>query len=229
MDARATQSDYRIVMFGQTNLNNSVLISYFHQDIGVDCHIIDPRFWRESWDIGDGPVMALLDCDSAPMDRLLELFDPLHDRDAETILVLYNAPKRHPLERLISWPLVRGLIYSGTGDQQVLNAIRRIRKGELWLPRELMAILVDRARERPKRIAGFTGVLTKREKQILRLTATGATNTEVAEALNVSQHTVKTHVYNLFKKIGASNRIQAVNWAKENMHELIADEATESP
>jgi len=34
-------------------------------------------------------------------------------------------------------------------------------------------------------------------------------------------HTVKTHIYNLFKKIGAGNRIQAVNWAKEYMEELL--------
>lgn len=34
-------------------------------------------------------------------------------------------------------------------------------------------------------------------------------------------HTVKTHIYNLFKKIGVANRIQAVNWAKEYMEELL--------
>jgi ATP/maltotriose-dependent transcriptional regulator MalT len=33
----------------------------------------------------------------------------------------------------------------------------------------------------------------------------------------VSMHTVKTHIYNLFKKIDVSNRIQAVNWAKDNL------------
>ena len=63
-------------------------------------------------------------------------------------------------------------------------------------------------------------LLTRREKQILSLTATGATNTEIANNLNVSMHTVKTHIYNLFKKIDVSNRIQAVNWAKENLKTL---------
>ena len=66
-------------------------------------------------------------------------------------------------------------------------------------------------------------IFTKREKQILRLTATGVTNTEIGEVLSVSTHTVKTHVYNLFKKIGVNNRIQAVNWAKEHMSELVRE------
>ena len=79
-----------------------------------------------------------------------------------------------------------------------------------------------------KNATGFAGILTRREKQILRLTATGATNAEVAEELNVSMHTVKTHVYNLFRKIGVTNRIQAVNWAKENMHELHDKEEAEA-
>ena len=50
----------------------------------------------------------------------------------------------------------------------------------------------------------------------------------MAEELNVSMHTVKTHVYNLFRKIGVTNRIQAVNWAKENMHELHDKEEAEA-
>lgn len=64
--------------------------------------------------------------------------------------------------------------------------------------------------------------LTKREVQILQLTATGATNTEIAEQLNVSMHTVKTHIYNLFKKIGVANRMQAVNWAQDHLEEFAA-------
>ncbi|MGB1092542.1 MAG: response regulator transcription factor [Oceanobacter sp.] len=43
----------------------------------------------------------------------------------------------------------------------------------------------------------------------------------MAESLGVSAHTVKTHIYNLFKKLGASNRVQATTWAKTHASELL--------
>jgi len=41
--------------------------------------------------------------------------------------------------------------------------------------------------------------------------------TDIARSLSLSPHTIKTHIYNIFKKINASNRLQAVNWAQENL------------
>ncbi len=55
------------------------------------------------------------------------------------------------------------------------------------------------------------------EQQIIRHLAKGATNTEIADKLFVSENTVKTHLHNLFKKIHAKNRLQALIWAKENI------------
>ena len=59
--------------------------------------------------------------------------------------------------------------------------------------------------------------LTDREVEVLKVMATGAKNSEIATSLNLSPHTIKTHIYNIFKKINASNRLQAVNWAQENL------------
>ncbi len=59
--------------------------------------------------------------------------------------------------------------------------------------------------------------LTDREVEVLKVMATGAKNSEIASSLNLSPHTIKTHIYNIFKKINASNRLQAVNWAQENL------------
>jgi ATP/maltotriose-dependent transcriptional regulator MalT len=43
---------------------------------------------------------------------------------------------------------------------------------------------------------------------------TGASNTEIADSLFVSEHTVKSHLYNVFKKLNVKNRLQAVSWAR---------------
>lgn len=57
--------------------------------------------------------------------------------------------------------------------------------------------------------------LTRREQEILRLVATGATNREVAERLVISEGTVKNHLANLFSRLGLRDRTQAVLYARE--------------
>jgi DNA-binding CsgD family transcriptional regulator/ArsR family metal-binding transcriptional regulator len=55
--------------------------------------------------------------------------------------------------------------------------------------------------------------LTDREIQVLRLVSEGATNTEISETLFISHHTVKSHVVNIFNKLGVNDRTQAAVWA----------------
>jgi LuxR family transcriptional regulator of csgAB operon len=59
--------------------------------------------------------------------------------------------------------------------------------------------------------------LTKREQQIIKLLGDGASNTQIAEELFVSENTVKAHLHNTFKKIKVKNRVQALLWVKNNI------------
>ena len=56
--------------------------------------------------------------------------------------------------------------------------------------------------------------LTPRERQVLRLLATGATNPEIADRLHLSPHTVKEHASGLYRKLGVRNRAEAVQRAE---------------
>jgi DNA-binding NarL/FixJ family response regulator len=55
--------------------------------------------------------------------------------------------------------------------------------------------------------------LTDRQLQVLYLIAQGCTNAEIAEALGLSESSVKTHTGTVYAKIGARNRAQATRWA----------------
>jgi len=59
--------------------------------------------------------------------------------------------------------------------------------------------------------------LTRRELEILSMVVSGATNEEIAARICISPHTVKTHIYNIFKKINVPNRLQAALWAAKNL------------
>jgi len=61
--------------------------------------------------------------------------------------------------------------------------------------------------------------LTRREREVLRLVAGGATNAEISERLAISPHTVKSHVINIFNKLSVSDRTEAAVWATR--HNLI--------
>jgi LuxR family maltose regulon positive regulatory protein len=56
--------------------------------------------------------------------------------------------------------------------------------------------------------------LTRREQEVLRLLAAGASNQDIAHTLVISLDTVKKHVSNLLGKLGASNRTQAISQAR---------------
>jgi DNA-binding CsgD family transcriptional regulator len=57
--------------------------------------------------------------------------------------------------------------------------------------------------------------LSPRESEIVHLLATGAANTELAERLFISPGTVKKHLDNIYRKLGVTNRLQAVSVAFE--------------
>lgn len=61
--------------------------------------------------------------------------------------------------------------------------------------------------------------LTDRERDVLRLVATGATNREIAQELSISEGTVKNHISNILSRLGLRDRIQAALFAHE--HKLV--------
>lgn len=70
-------------------------------------------------------------------------------------------------------------------------------------------------------------ILSGREKQIIALAAQGLKNREMAEALYISAHTVKTHMRRIFEKLGVSDRLTLVLWAIRNRPDL--EEAGKAP
>ncbi|MDY6881851.1 MAG: LuxR C-terminal-related transcriptional regulator [Thermodesulfobacteriota bacterium] len=62
-------------------------------------------------------------------------------------------------------------------------------------------------------ISSLPSPLTSRELEVLRLIAQGNTNTEISRHLEISPHTVKSHVIHIFNKVGVNDRTQAAVWA----------------
>ncbi|MDD4464919.1 MAG: response regulator transcription factor, partial [Desulfobacterales bacterium] len=97
----------------------------------------------------------------------------------------------------------------------ITKGICAILNGDLWYPRKSLTrfLLESRATARSQQDAFSSGLLTAREREIIILIASGQNSKDIANALCISTHTVKTHIYNIYSKINARNRLQATLWA----------------
>jgi len=108
--------------------------------------------------------------------------------------------------------------------QELADAIRKAARGEAvmapFVAARLMAELRGDGATRASASGHVAPLLSERELDVLRLIAEGASNTEIAERLVVTEHTVKKHVSNILSKLHLADRTQAAVYAwREGMME----------
>ena len=118
---------------------------------------------------------------------------------------------------------LKAAFYSDIETDQFLKGLRCLINGEWWFSRKVLSQTLATLFENmtdgmAQNIASppLTEQLTKREKTIIKLVCQGAKNQEVADSLNISPHTVKTHLYSIFRKTSSRNRVELLNWAKQH-------------
>lgn len=110
---------------------------------------------------------------------------------------------------------VDGYILKDSESAELKRAIVTVLEGESYIQSSLIPALNSRliARDVDKEKIDS---LTKRELEVLAQVANGMFNKEIANALNISERTVKNHLSNIFKKIDVSDRTQAAVFAIKN-------------
>jgi DNA-binding NarL/FixJ family response regulator len=107
-----------------------------------------------------------------------------------------------------------GYLLKDSAPDDLLAGVRAAAHGHAPLdPRVAGALLPHRGKEPAEQ-------LSDRERQVLRLTATGMANKQIGRALGITERTVKVHLGNVFKRIGVSDRTSAALWAREHLPEL---------
>jgi LuxR family transcriptional regulator, positive regulator of biofilm formation len=135
----------------------------------------------------------------------------------DLMIGIFNVDDEDSLSRLAGLPMVNGGFLHDCPQDHLLKGVKAMMENELWLPRKVLQQYLMKSRGFNKTFARSEVTLTDREIEVLKVLATGAKNSDIALSLSLSPHTIKTHIYNIFKKINASNRLQAVNWAQENL------------
>jgi DNA-binding NarL/FixJ family response regulator len=112
-----------------------------------------------------------------------------------------------------------GYLLKDVPSQKLFEAIYAANRGEYFLmpsvTAKVMAEFSRLPRSQPIQTPPNQTPLSEREKQILKMVARGASNKEIAEELVIAEGTVKNHLSNIFDKLDARDRMQAVLISKE--------------
>jgi NarL family two-component system response regulator LiaR len=158
------------------------------------------------------PDVALMDLVMPGMDgvettRKLKQISP---RTQVIVLTSY-----HEDEHIFPAILAGALSYmlKDVGTAELADAVRKAARGEAVMHPQVAARVVQALQDtRHASLAPSPG-LSDREYEVLRLIATGCSNTQIAERLVISENTVKSHVSNLLSKLQLADRTQAAIYA----------------
>jgi DNA-binding NarL/FixJ family response regulator len=116
----------------------------------------------------------------------------------------------------------RGLFSPQSSIEMLMKAVKCVHKGQIWANSREMNLAVEAlANSRIFRPVNGNGLslLSRREMEVVRCLAEGLTNREIAERLQLSQHTIKNYLFRVFDKLGVSSRVELLfmtlnQWSK---------------
>lgn len=107
----------------------------------------------------------------------------------------------------------RGICYRHQFCSELADVIRAVCKGEIRITNDDLDILLKVLVHFRPPLFNTKVCLTQREKEVIRLVVEGMKNREIANMLNITEHSVRNHVYRIFDKIGISSRAELILYA----------------
>jgi two-component system, NarL family, response regulator DevR len=109
----------------------------------------------------------------------------------------------------------RGYLVKDVRGMSLKENVRAVSRGQAVLAPEVAGGILDRVRERRSAEVGPPG-LTQSQVAILGLMTRGFSNREIATEVHLSENTIKTHIQEIFRKLGVHNRVEAVMTATKH-------------
>ena len=110
---------------------------------------------------------------------------------------------------------VRGLVLKELAPKLIVQCIRKVHAGELWLEKHSVSRALEKLLKREAGRNEAVQLLTTREVEIAKQVAAGLRNLEIAKSLFISEGTVKMHLHNIYQKLGVDSRTQLSRYARE--------------
>ena len=156
------------------------------------------------------PDVLLLDLEMPDVDGLAVL-QSLKETESDVRAIIFTVFDTD--DRILSAVQTgaKGYLLKGAPREQIFNAVRVVHQGGSLLE----PVVASRLMEHVNRNRNDPDALTARELEVLPLLARGLLNKEIADALDITERTVKFHVSSILGKLGAGNRTEAVSIAAQ--------------
>lgn len=106
-----------------------------------------------------------------------------------------------------------GYLLKHAEPEEILDGIREVVRGGSPLDPAAARILLNTSRTR----VAPAEILTAREREVLILVEDGLNNRQIAHRLDIAERTVKSHLHNIFQRLGVTHRTEAALWAQRNL------------
>ena len=218
-----------IYIVGHNSFQNEILSNFIYNELGIKCTTDRSIVSIQNIKNGnvDHNILIMLDTASGNTYKIIGVLEEKNNREVITHIptALFNMNHESGLETEALRCGVKGFFYTNDTKELFLKGVHAIFDGQLWVSRDVLArcILDDTDHSIEHQISSVTNGksgnndLTRRELEIISMITIGAKNGEIADKLCISPHTVKTHLYNMFKKIKVADRLQAALWAAKNL------------
>jgi DNA-binding NarL/FixJ family response regulator len=160
------------------------------------------------------PDILVLDLRMPEKDGLTVIREMRTEKLATKVVLLTGELNEEDLTEAVRLG-VRGLLLKALAAKLMVQCIRRVHAGELWLEKRSVSLALEKLLQGQAGKLEAAQVLTPREIEIVELVATGLRNVEVAKRLFISEGTVKMHLHNIYEKLDLDSRIQLSLYAQQ--------------
>jgi DNA-binding NarL/FixJ family response regulator len=154
------------------------------------------------------PDVLVLDA-HMPGQKVIEAARELHASHPGVAVLILSAYNRREYVVGMLGAGACGYVLKDDPPEALPAAVRAARAGRQWLSPRVTELIVKSASVDER----IVEELTEREKEVLRLMSTGLRNEAIADALDITEQTVKNHVRSIFGKLGVETRVEAVLYA----------------
>jgi LuxR family transcriptional regulator of csgAB operon len=218
----AIKEECKIYVIGNKGMLNELLVFYLSNssDPSFNCELISNLSSLNINQNDAGPkILVLCNChDLHEHEELNACGRHISTAPEGSYWVCFNVPKSQEIAERSIKNGAKGIFFEDDSLTNLKKGIQVVLNGDLWFSRETLQTTLSHLVGNKITIpdASEDKGLTRREKEILRFVALGKTNDQIANKLNISNLTVKTHVSNIYRKLDVPNRLQAIFWATKN-------------
>lgn len=208
-----------IYILSEENLHNELLAYVIQKEFSSPVKLVEHiDLIPKETDDRHNTNFILIDCIKFSFEYVLKhITVSVKNFNSSSYIAIFNLNYGSGVERIALGKHITGFFYKNDNLNMVIKGIEKILQGDIWISRDILTeFAYSNIKLKLDYIQKNTN-LTQREIEILRLLSIGVTNEEIAEKTFITLNTVKTHLYNIYKKINVKNRLQAIFWADKNL------------